>query len=87
MKLKCTNLNRTAPSATVSQAVNSPKIAKAEMFSFHSKYFVYREMKRAPQKLSFCFKWPDTGTKPPITSVPLGQELMFLIRFFFCVCQ
>ena len=28
---------------------------KAEMFSFHSKYFVYRELKRAPQKLSFCF--------------------------------
>ena len=65
MQLKFTNLNRTAPSATVSQAVNWPKIAKAEMFSFHSKYFVYRELKRAPQKLSFCFKWPDTGTKPP----------------------
>ena len=32
------------------------------MFSFHSKYFVYRELKRAPQKLSFCFKCPDTGT-------------------------
>ena len=28
---------------------------KAEMFSFHSKYFVHRELKRAPQKLSFCF--------------------------------
>ena len=87
MQLKFTNLNRTAPSATVSQAVNWPKIAKAEMFSFHSKYFVYRELKKAPQKLSFFFKWPDTGTKPAITSVPLGQELMFLIRFFFCVCQ
>ena len=35
---------------------------KAEMFSFHSKYFVYRELKRAPQKLSFSFKCPDTGT-------------------------
>ena len=35
---------------------------KAEMFSFHSKYFVYRELKRAPQKLSFCFKCLDTGT-------------------------
>ena len=35
---------------------------KAEMFSFHSKYFVYRELKSAPQKLSFCFKCPDTGT-------------------------
>ena len=32
------------------------------MFSFHSKYFVYRELKRALQKLSFCFKCPDTGT-------------------------
>ena len=37
------------------------------MFSFHSKYFAYRELKRAPQKLSFCFKvsgyWyrSDTG--------------------------
>ena len=37
-------------------------LLKAEMFSFHSKYFVYRELKRAPQKLSFCFKWVDTGT-------------------------
>ena len=32
------------------------------MFSFHSKYFAYRELKRAPQNLSFCFKCPDTGT-------------------------
>ena len=32
------------------------------MFSFHPKYFVYRELRRAPQKLSFCFKCPDTGT-------------------------
>ena len=32
------------------------------MFSFHSKYFVYRELKRAPQKLRFCFQCPDTGT-------------------------
>ena len=53
-----THLNRTAPSATVSQAVNFH--LKVEMFRFHSKYFVYRELKRAPQKLSFCFKWPDT---------------------------
>ena len=35
---------------------------KAEMFSFHSKYFVFRDLKRAPQKLSFCLKCPDTGT-------------------------
>ena len=34
---------------------------KAQMFSFHSKFFVYRWLKRAPQKLSFCFKCPDTG--------------------------
>ena len=32
------------------------------MFSFHWKYFVYRELKRAPQKVSFCFQCPDTGT-------------------------
>ena len=32
------------------------------MFSFHLKHFVYRELRRAPQKLSFCFKSPDTGT-------------------------
>ena len=35
---------------------------QAEMFSFHSKYFVYRKLKRAPQELSFCFKCSDTGT-------------------------
>ena len=35
------------------------------MFSFHSQYFVYRGTKnrqKAPQKLSFCFKCPGTGT-------------------------
>ena len=32
------------------------------MFSFHSKYCVYRELKRAPQKSSFCLKCPDTAT-------------------------
>ena len=37
---------------------------KAEMFSFHSKYFVYRELKRAPQKLSFCFKCPGYWYRP-----------------------
>ena len=35
---------------------------KAEIFSFLSKYFVYRKLKRALQKLSFCFNRPDTGT-------------------------
>ena len=34
---------------------------KAEKFSFLSKSFVYRKLKRATQKLSFCFKWLDTG--------------------------
>ena len=34
---------------------------KAEIFSFRSKYFVYRKLKRALQKLSFCFNRPDTG--------------------------
>ena len=48
---------------------------KAEMFSFHSKYFVYRELKRAPQKLSFCFKCPDTGSVRI-----LGNILYFLVR-------
>ena len=49
-------MNRMASSATVDFC------RKAEMFSFHSKHFVYQELKRAPQKLSFCFKCPDTGT-------------------------
>ena len=31
------------------------------MFSFHWKHFVYQELKRAPQKLSFCVTCPDTG--------------------------
>ena len=35
---------------------------KAEMFSFLPKYFVYRELKRAPQKYFFCFKCQNTGT-------------------------
>ena len=47
---------------------------KAEMFSFHSKYFVYRWLRRAPQKWSFCspffcpFQWlrchQTSGSKP-----------------------
>ena len=47
---------------------------KAEMFSFHSKYFVYRELKRAPQKLSFCFKCPNTG------SVRILGNIMYLVK-------
>ena len=35
---------------------------KAEMFGFRSEYFVYRKLRRAPEKLSFRFKCPDTGT-------------------------
>ena len=40
---------------------------KAEMFSFHSKYFVYRELKKGASKIEFLFQvsgyWyrPDTG--------------------------
>ena len=48
------------------------------MFSFHSKYFVYRELKRAPQKLSFCFKCPDTGTVRILGNIlytSLGESL------------
>ena len=41
------------------------------MLSYHSKYFVYRELKRAPQKVSFCFKWPDTEQHTvPIYALP-----------------
>ena len=35
---------------------------KAEMFGFLSEYFVYRKLRRAREKLSFRFKYPDTGT-------------------------
>ena len=45
------------------------------MFSFHSKYFVYRELKRAPQKLSFRFKCPDTGT------VRILGNILYLLFF------
>ena len=38
------------------------QLANLRTFSFHLKYFVYRKLKRMLQKLSFCFKWPDTGT-------------------------
>ena len=48
---------------------------KAEMFSFHSKYFVYRELKRAPQKLSFCFKCPDTGTVRILGNILYGSHV------------
>ena len=51
---------------------------KAEVFSFHSKYF-RRSLKRAPQKLSFCFKCPDTGqhTVPTDWAFPVspGDEV------------
>ena len=32
------------------------------MFGFLSEYFVYRKLRRVPEKLSFRFKCPDTGT-------------------------
>ena len=57
------------------------------MFSFHSKYFVYRELKRAPQKLSFRFKCPDTGQhtvcspgRPPLASVSLAKTSFDLVE-------
>ena len=43
---------------------------KFEMFIFHSKYFVYRKLKSALQKLSFCFKWPDTDTCRILGNIP-----------------
>ena len=46
------------------------------MFSFHWKYFVYRELKRTPQKLSFCFKCPDIGTVRILGNI-LYQESNF----------
>ena len=51
---------RRVPSATVSQAVTRQNFRlKAEMFSFYSKYFVYRELKWAPHVFFFFI---DTGT-------------------------
>ena len=50
---------------------------KAEMFSFHSKYFVYRKLKKAPQKLSFCFKCPDTAWYRPDTGQHTVLDLPF----------
>ena len=52
------------------------------MFSIHSKYSVYRELKRAPQKLSFCFKCQDTGTVR-ILGIILYCKKMFLSLFLF----
>ena len=62
---------------------------KAEMFSFHSKYFVYRELKRAPQKLSFCFKCPDTGlhTLPSLALNYPCKEYQIIyesVRIYLC---
>ena len=50
------------------------------MFSFHSKYFVYRELKKAPQKLSFCFKWPDTGTVRILGNICISLILLLHIK-------
>ena len=50
------------------------------MFSFHSKYFVYRELKKAPQKLSFCFKWPDTGTVRTLGNLYISLILLLHIK-------
>ena len=50
---------------------------KAEIFSFHSKYFVYRKLDRVLQKSSFCLKWPDTGTDQILGNM-LYRVLAFL---------
>ena len=74
MKLKFTNLNRTAPSATVSQAVNSPKIATKSL-NVQLSFEILRlpRIEKGASEIEFLFGyWPDTGAKPPITSVPLG---------------
>ena len=59
---------------------------KAEMFSFHSKYFVYRELKRAPQKLSFCFKCPDTGTVRILGNILYSMSFLSLAQFSLHLC-
>ena len=60
----------------------------AEMFSFHSKYFVYRPLKRAPQKLSFCFQWPHTGTGRILGNIQyssfMGMVIMNLALWTCC---
>ena len=50
------------------------------MFSVHSKYFVYRELKRTPQKLSFCFKCPDTGTVRILGNILVPDYMCFRIE-------
>ena len=65
---------------------------KAEMFSFHSNYFVYRELKTAPEKLSFCFKCPDTGTVRILGNIlyiaaALRVKTYWKLTFFFQIIQ
>ena len=55
------------------------------MFSFHSKYSVYRELKRAPQKLSFCFKCQDTGTVRGASCCFVKNVPVFLPVFLYAV--
>ena len=55
------------------------------MFSFHSKYSVYRELKRAPQKLSFCFKCQDTGTVR-ILGIMLFCKKCYCLSSCFSLC-
>ena len=56
------------------------------MFSFHSKYFVYRQLKRARQKLSFCFKCPDTGTVRILGNILYWHNCFHLPNNYY-VCQ
>ena len=52
------------------------------MFSFHSKYFVYRELKRASRILRFCFKCPDTGQHTVYPGYVLKGEVHHSMRGF-----
>ena len=54
------------------------------MFSYHLKDVVYRKLKRVLQKLSFCFKWPDTG-QHTVCRVIMGfeQELSSFRKIIF----
>ena len=52
-------------------------ILKLKCSAFIRNYFVYRELKTAPEKLSFCFKCPDTGT------VRILGNILYTV-FFVC---
>ena len=61
------------------------------MFSFHSKYFVYREVKRAPQKLSFCLRgwilvpsgyWATYGNERSLTLHMTAKQIPNVLATF-----